>query len=195
MKMNIVNIVCLVLLLGARHIMYIGFCWQNGIFSTKSWKKLRMTFFWVINPKYGWLEMSAEYMASYGIRSSKSWHNTKIVEKHLPKPGIVQRTFAIWALRVLDQGPSDLQSDAFPTELFRLMNCIDCTTLCSTMRFKFCVFRYVKLSLKIYPYAASQWSIVLFEIRLFLPFVCVIVIFKLCRKLQWVQQWCYIINV
>ena len=87
--------------------------------------------------------MSAEYMASYGIRSSKSWHNTKIVEKHLPKPGIVQRTFAIWALRVLNQGPSDLQSDALPTELFRLMNCIDCTTLCSTMRFKFYVFRYI----------------------------------------------------
>ena len=38
------------------------------------------------------------------------------LKKTLPKPGIVQNSFEFSGL---NQGPSDLQSDALPTELFR----------------------------------------------------------------------------
>ena len=48
----------------------------------------------------------------------KDWSKRKEKgKKNLPKPGIVQNSFEFSGL---NQGPSDLQSDALPTELFRL---------------------------------------------------------------------------
>ena len=47
-------------------------------------------------------------------KTNKDTRNER--KKYLPKPGIVQNSFEFSGL---NQGPSDLQSDALPTELFR----------------------------------------------------------------------------
>ena len=51
-------------------------------------------------------------------------------KKSLPKPGIIQNSYE---LSGLNQGPSDLQSDALPTELFRQ---VDIFNAKFTMKFR-----------------------------------------------------------